>query len=70
MDRFLYDNGLRHKRVKNTASAFSAPAQENVNIEKFSMSRRVFGLFGPTAQVDYGLFLSHLRRCDASFGLC
>ena len=32
MDRFLYDNGLRHERVKNTASAFSAPAQANVNV--------------------------------------
>ena len=32
MDRFLYDNGLRHERVKNTASAFSAPTQAKVNV--------------------------------------
>ena len=36
----------------------------------FSMLRCVFGFFGPTAQVDDGAFLSDLRRCDASFGLC
>ena len=36
----------------------------------FSMSRCVFGLFGPTLQENGGAFLSDLRRCDVSFGLC